>query len=197
MIDHSRRSAVDVEQKTGIFAANLVEHADQGFAERKIKDPRHDQDRSGQWYAGGIIDIRQALCQLANGPDVRARLAPRDVCNCAQHGIEHEQARAVGGAERTADCPVRIRDEGDGFAGSLGESFQNAARRLNDAAENDVVLVKMHVAKKLFEFLVRRVTVGTVQKGENDPASGGDLKVEGSIAERRRSKPGTGSPNGS
>ncbi len=72
VVDHPRGLAIDVEQKAGIPAAELLVKLDKQVAERKIEDARHDQHRKAKRHAGGVFDRGQAAQYAAQGAIVVA-----------------------------------------------------------------------------------------------------------------------------
>ncbi len=193
VIHHRRRLACAIEQKPGILAAELFVEIDEEIAKLKIEDAWHDEHRRIERHAGRIVDRRQALQHATDRLGMSGGVVPGNIGDRAQHGIEHDGARHLGGAEGAADGAVVIGDERDRRSVQRGVVRNLARRRGEHAVEHDPVFVKqLCFLQKCGQFFLHARVGGRTEERQHDPAAGCDLKIEGAFADERRAEPGHG-----
>ena len=127
---------------------------------------------------------------VADGLGVAAGVIPGDVGDRAQHRIEHDGARHVGGAEGAADGAVVIGEKRRRCAAAFQIWRRIVRWRRQHPVEGDVIFVKqLRGAKQLGQFLLDARIGRLAEEGQHDPAAGGDREREGAFADQRRAEP--------
>ena len=118
------------------------------------------------------------------------RIVPRDIGDGAQHRIEHDGARALGGAVRFRDRAILVENEGERAGADRGQPREIAGRGSPDAVSDDPVFVEpvgfAKEGRKLFRCARRS---GRAEKRQHDPAPGGDMKVDRRAGNGARAEP--------
>src|SRR4029077_21077485 len=140
-----------------------------------------DQGGSEKRNAGGVVHAWKAAQDAGDGWRVSLRKIPTDVCNRAQHRIEHDGARGVrGDAERTADRPVIVGEEEQGIAADRSKPCHIGWwLTQNEAGDEAVFAEELRIFEQLCQLLAVSGISGRAEKAEYHPASGADVQIEG------------------